>query len=42
MERLVQSLVLGVNDHLIRSVDRNELMAPCQTQLRTTPKTGPC
>ena len=34
MERLVRGLDLGVNDHLIRPVDQNELMARCQTQLR--------
>ncbi len=32
--RLVRALDMGVNDYLVRPVDRNELVARCRTQLR--------
>lgn len=32
--RLVRALDMGVNDYLLRPVDRNELVARCRTQLR--------
>ena len=34
MGRLVRALDMGVNDYLMRPVERNELMARCRTQLR--------
>ncbi|MCE8000306.1 MAG: PleD family two-component system response regulator [Rhodobiaceae bacterium] len=34
MEKLVRALDMGVNDYLMRPVERNELMARCRTQLR--------
>ena len=34
MTRLVRALDMGVNDYLLRPVDRNELVARCRTQLR--------
>ncbi|MAN62698.1 MAG: PleD family two-component system response regulator [Parvibaculum sp.] len=34
MDRLVRALDMGVNDYLMRPVERNELMARCRTQLR--------
>lgn len=34
MKRLVKGLDLGVNDYLIRPIDRNELLARTKTQLR--------
>ena len=32
--RLVRALDMGVNDYLVRPVDRNELVARCRTQIR--------
>lgn len=34
MARLVRALDMGVNDYLLRPVERNELVARCRTQLR--------
>jgi two-component system cell cycle response regulator len=33
-ERLAKALDLGVNDYLVRPIDRNELVARCRTQIR--------
>ena len=33
-ERLVRALDMGVNDYLMRPVERNELLARCRSQLR--------
>lgn len=33
-ERLVRALDMGVNDYLMRPVERNELMARCRSQMR--------
>ena len=32
--KLIQALDMGVNDYLMRPVDRNELLARVRTQLR--------
>ncbi|MBI1262303.1 MAG: PleD family two-component system response regulator [Rhizobiales bacterium] len=34
MARLVRAMDMGVNDYLVRPVERNELVARCRTQLR--------
>ena len=33
-ERLAKALDLGINDYLLRPIDRNELVARCRTQIR--------
>lgn len=34
MARLVRAMDMGVNDYLVRPIERNELVARCRTQLR--------
>ena len=35
--RLMRGLEIGVNDYLLRPVDKNELLARARTQIRKTP-----